>query len=232
MLCVIPFKAASASACFLVNNLLCSSAFFFKSSTSEVASFNLETPPCKEKKNIQIHSYGVVKSLRLLTPEVGITRAGTTTCYTHRPRQICLLKCGMIDRKLSFDILKGHINLANRLIVLWEILHTPHLRYLMTEAMLRHRKSPFKSSAIEKENDSFVVRLKPIQASSIYLLIYLFFWGRRVFLYWILFRTTLFFESQCLLVLGWKLKFHLQNVNFMLLFLTKSNIFFFSVKSR
>lgn len=42
-----PFKAASACACFSVKSFPCSAAFFFSSSTNDVASFNFDTPPCK-----------------------------------------------------------------------------------------------------------------------------------------------------------------------------------------
>ena len=44
MLAVISLKAESASDCFSASNLLCSAAFFFRSSTSSFASFNFVTP--------------------------------------------------------------------------------------------------------------------------------------------------------------------------------------------
>lgn len=44
---VISWRAASASSCFVLSKMLCSSAFLFSSSTRALASFSFETPAYK-----------------------------------------------------------------------------------------------------------------------------------------------------------------------------------------
>lgn len=50
---VISCRAASASCCLVFSSALCSAARLFKSSTSALASFSLDTPACKTRQSTE-----------------------------------------------------------------------------------------------------------------------------------------------------------------------------------